>query len=334
MIGAQRAEEAEMKTILVPLDGSAVAEQVLPYARALAHILKARIHLLVVITHEQKQHLIAKYGATAPEQRGRYETDWDWERRAQTELRHAAEDYLVGQAQLLREAGLHVTYEVTSGAPPECIIDTAVNEPEALIAMATHGYSGLRRWSLGSVADKIVHAARTPVLLVRATEQLPATAWSVKRILVPLDGSALAEQALPPAIELAVHARAELLLLHVVIPLVEYAPGLSPFARPLPQSIQYPDELCEQAQQQLATTIKRFATRELVMTPVVEIGYPAEAIVDEAMSRQTDLIVMATHGYSGLRRWALGSVADKVLHTSTVPLVLVRSYGDKPARQS
>jgi nucleotide-binding universal stress UspA family protein len=153
----------------------------------------------------------------------------------------------------------------------------------------------------------------------------------LKRILVPLDGSALAELALPLAIELAGQARAELLLLQAVIPLMEFAPGLSPLTRPIPRSIQLPDILCEQAQQQLTTTIDRFAMPEVAMRPVVEQGYPAEVIVDEAARQHADLIVMATHGYSGLRRWALGSVANRVLHASPIPLMLVR--GDMAARR-
>ena len=170
-----------MKTILVPLDGSAVAEQVLPYIEQLAPILTARVHLLVVITEEQKQRLIARYAASPPEGSDRYETDWHWERRAQTQLAHAAEAYLIEQAQALRTAGLDVTFEVTSGAPAECIVDIAAGEPEALIAMATHGYSGLRRWTLGSVADKVVQTATTPVFVVRATAQPTTTGLRIRR---------------------------------------------------------------------------------------------------------------------------------------------------------
>ena len=181
-----------MKTILVPLDGSAVAEQVMAAVRLLAPIFTARVHLLVVITDEQKQHLIASFAAAPLGVAGRYETDWHWERRAQTQLADAAEAYLTDQAQALRTAGLEVTFEVTSGAPAERIVDIAASEPQALIAMATHGYSGLRRWTLGSVADKVVQATRTPIFLVRAMEQPPAGAQSWQRILVPLDGSALA----------------------------------------------------------------------------------------------------------------------------------------------
>jgi nucleotide-binding universal stress UspA family protein len=83
------------------------------------------------------------------------------------QLAHAAEAYLTEQAQALRTANLDVTFEVTSGASADRIVDVATNELQALIAMATHGYSGLRRWTLGSVADKVVRGADVPVLLQR-----------------------------------------------------------------------------------------------------------------------------------------------------------------------
>ena len=240
-------------------------------------------------------------------------------------LRQRAEVYLTARAAALREAGLDVAIIVRDGSPAEQIIAEAEHDHDTLIALATHGYSGLRRWALGSVADKVLHAATSPVFLLRAVAQPPAGVRPWKRILAPLDGLALAEQVLPLAIELASRARAELMLLHVAVPLIDYVPGLSPFSRPIPPSIAFPELLREQAQQQLAATINRFGTHDVVITPVVLFGYPAEAIVDAAIDYQTDLIVMATHGYSGLRRWALGSVADKVLHASPVPLLLVRA---------
>jgi nucleotide-binding universal stress UspA family protein len=324
-----------MKTIIVPLDGSAIAEQVLPHVGQLAATLAARVHLLVVITDAQKQRLIAQYAVAPAEAGGHHETVWQWEQRAQAELAHVAEDYLTAQAQALRAVGLDVTFAVMSGAPAERIADIAASEPEALIAMATHGYSGLRRWTLGSVADKVVHAATTPCFLVRAVEQAPSSVGPWKRILVPLDGSTLAEQALPLAIELARNTQAEVIALQVILPLAADAPGFSPFARLFPPSIAFPDGLREQAHQQLATTINRFAAHKALITPVVVFGVPAEEIINEAVQHHVDLIVMATHGYSGLRRWALGSVADKLLHASTVPLLLVRPQpGQGEARAS
>ena len=317
-----------MKTILVPLDGSAVAEQVMAAVRLLAPIFTARVHLLAVITDEQRQHLIASFAAAPLGVADRYETDWHWERRAQTQLADAAEAYLTGQAQALRTAGLTVTFEVTSGAPAERIVDIAASEQQALIAMTTHGYSGLRRWTLGSVADKVAQATRTPMILVRVMEQPPAGAQSLQRILVPLDGSALAEQALPLAIELAIRAQAELLLLHAVWPFAASAPGLLPFHRP-PPMIDFPAQGHAQALQQLHEVIKRWHPPELAMLPMVTSGEPAQEIIDMAAREHADLIVMATHGYSGVRRWALGSVADKVLHSTTTPLLLVRAQSQE-----
>jgi nucleotide-binding universal stress UspA family protein len=311
-----------MKTILVPLDGSAVAEQVMPVVRQLAPILTARVHLLVVITDAQKQDLIAQFAAD-PQAAGQYETDWHWEHRAQAQLTHAAEDYLDGQAQALRIAGLEVTFEVASGAPAEQIVDIAASEPRALIAMTTHGYSGLQRWTLGSVADIVIQAARTPVLLVRAVAHPPASAQPLRRILAPLDGSALAEQALPLAIELAVCAQAELLLFQAVRPLVASALGLLPLHRP--PTIDFPAPEHAQALQQLAGVAQRWHLAELAVLPVVTSGEPAQAIVETAASEHANLIVMATHGYTGVRRWALGSVADRVLHAVSTPLLLVRA---------
>jgi len=314
-----------MKTILVPLDGSATAEQVLPHIRLLAPILAARVRLIRVVSDEEIARVLAHDGALAHELGERSSLRPRSAEQLRDLLRQRAADYLGARAAELREAGIDVDVVVRDGSPAEHIIAVAEHDHISLIAMATHGYSGLRRWTLGNVADKVLHAATTPIFLVRATEQAPASVRPLQRILVPLDGSTLAEQALPLAIELARRAPAELILLHVIVPLVEYVPGLSPFNRPLPSSIAFPDVLREQAQQLLTATISRFGAPEVAMTPMVILGYPAEEIIDAAIERQADLIVMATHGYSGLRRWALGSVADKVLHASIIPLVLVRA---------
>ena len=313
-----------MKTILIPLDGSALAEQVLPHVRLLAPILAARVRLLRVVSDEEVACVLAHDGALAHELGERSPVRHPSAEQLRDLLRQRAADYLAARAVQLREAGVEADVVVRDGSPAEQIIAVAEHEHETVIAMVTHGYSGLRRWTLGSVADKVLHAATTPIFLVRATAPTPAGAIALQRIMVPLDGSAIAEQALPLAIRLARSARAELILLQVVAPPVEYVPGLSPFSRPLPESIQFPDVLREQAQQQLSAAIDRFGTSEVAMRPVVMLGYPAEEIVDAAMARQADLIVMATHGYSGLKRWALGSVADKLLHASTIPLLLVR----------
>jgi nucleotide-binding universal stress UspA family protein len=313
-----------MRTILVPLDGSALAEHVLPYAQALAALLEARLHLLRVIPDSALEHgdtfgydLAAIYGVAEA-----ITARQEHERRMRELLRERAESYLARQAAALAHQGFDVGTEVRFGPPAEMIVETAEGEHVALIAVATHGYSGLKRWALGSTADKVVHATCTPVLLVRGEA---AEAPQLRRVLLPLDGSPLAQQALPLAAELAARARGELVLLRAIVPTVEIIAGLAPATR---MPVQYEDltePMREFAQQELEDLAAQLRAEVPRVIPLAPVGSAAELIVDEAVLHHADLIVMATHGYGGLRRWALGSTADKVLHATTTPLILVRA---------
>ena len=118
--------------------------------------------------------------------------------------------------------------------------------------------------------------------------------------------------------ELSTHARAELLLFRVVLPTVEAYHGTL-----LPADVQ--NMLRDHAQAELRTLAGELRPHEVPVKTATVIGYPAEEIVEAAARRQIDLIVMATHGYGGLKRWALGSVADKVLHAAPTPLLLVHA---------
>lgn len=307
-----------MKMILVPLDTSALAEQILPYVRSLARILPAKIHLLHVIADGERERMLASDYAVVYELGGPAMVERVREQRVWGLRRRRAEEYLGSQAALLREAGLEVEEEVCVGAPADSIVEVAEREHVALIAMATHGYSGLRRWALGSVADKVVRATPAPLLIVRDHERKLARTWAPRRIMVPLDGSPIARQALPLAIELAAGARAELILLQAIVPAIEAYPGVT-----LPAGIQL--ALRAQARRELDALAGEFRPYHISITTALVTGAAAEVIVDEAARRQADLIVMATHGYGGLQRWALGSVADKTLHATTTPLVLVRA---------
>jgi len=290
-----------MKTILVPLDGSILAEQVLPYAGILAPMLEARICLLRVVEDTEENGLPADtngatYGVGAP-------LATQQKRRAHSLelLSQIAERSLESHAALLHAAGLDVVVDVRCGRAADVIAEAALNQHVALIALASHGYHGLKRWTLGSVADNVVHATSIPVLIVRG--MAPACAPTINRIIVPIDGSALACQALPLATELARSAHAELILIQAVASAA----------------------LRNQATSMLGSLADQLRTHEVDVRTRVVTGHAAEVLVDEAAQCRADLIVMATHGYGGLRRWALGSVADKVLHTSATPLILVRA---------
>lgn len=312
-----------MQPILVPLDGSVLAEQALVPAQALAASLGAAVHLLHVVSEADRYHVLLEeetvarqlgygYGVSAATQPTLSRDTW-------LTLRQNAEAYLESQAERLQEAGLQVTSEVRLGVPADVIVEVAESRHTGMIVMATHGYSGLKRWALGSVTDKVVHAAPVPVLVVRGSE-LPRSAYHFHRILVPLDGSPLARQALPLAIEMAIQHQAEIVLMTVVVPqMAEFGVGF------LPPSEQDLQALRERLLAEMGGFAEMLRQHSIVVTPVVVEGLAAESIVDLAERRASDLIVMATHGYSGLRRWALGSVADRVLHETKVPLLLVRA---------
>lgn len=314
-----------MKTILVPLDGSALAEQVLPYVRLFAPLLNANVRLMRVIETVERDievsdvlSSIYSTGETPERARARQEE-------ALRRLRETVESYLSSHVMLLRSAGINASAEVYIGSPAEMIIDTAETLSPALIAMATHGYSGLKRWTLGSTTDKVVHATNTPVLIVRGQAQLSDKPPALRRLLVPQDGSVFARQALPIASELALRADAKLLLLEAIDP--RSLPEPHRLARSQFELEELPLELMRQANTELNMLITGLRSKGIAARSIVHMGTAAETIVEHVIREHVDLVVMATHGYSGLQRWRLGSVADKVLHASTAPLLLVRPAG-------
>ncbi|MEN9934354.1 MAG: hypothetical protein RLZZ387_933 [Chloroflexota bacterium] len=312
-----------MKTIIVPLDGSTLAEQVLPYVELYASLLHAEVVLVRVVTDEEQQQFRLLHAADAsirllPLPEPPHEVD------VPLILAERARAYLDTQMGCLQTAGLSVAVSVRTGSPAEAIAEVASRYTDPLIMLATHGYSGLRRWTLGSTADRVVHIANVPVFVVRARAEA-AQPLTLRRVLVPLDGSALAAQALPVALELAGAARAELILLQAVLPFNELAPAFAPLGRPIPMPVALLDEEHERVRRQLRTMAEQLSRPELTVTPAAELGYPADVILDEAEKYHADLIVLATHGRSGLRHWVLGSVADKVLHATRTPLLLVRA---------
>src|SRR5262245_31002742 len=198
-----------MNTILVPLDGSTLAERVLPHVRALASMLGARVCLLEVVgagdyDNDLTETLIGAYGIVESLEALQERKRDEWE-----VMRKHAEGYFATQAVYLREAGLVVETEVNAGSPARIIVEVAREQHATLIAMATHGYGGIKRWTLGSVTDQVVHTATTPVFVVQGAEPERQAAPAIKPILVPLDGSAFARQALPLAAELAASTNAD-----------------------------------------------------------------------------------------------------------------------------
>jgi nucleotide-binding universal stress UspA family protein len=189
--------------------------------------------------------------------------------------------------------------------------------------MSTHGRGALARVWLGSVAAALVRQAPAPVLLVRPQEAYthPAHEPLFRHVLIPLDGSPSAEQALEPAIGVGTLTEARYTLLQAIDPLIAehtrppYAAGLD--RRLLP-------EVRAHATAYLERVAAGLRARALHVEAALVVGTPAQAISDYVRTHAVDLIAMATHGHGGLSHLLLGSVADAVVHTSDVPVLLER----------
>ncbi len=317
-----------MHTVLIPLDGSALATQALPHARLVARLLAARIVLVHVVLETEIRSLL-KQEVGLPAYTGiSYTTVWQREEELYARLRQQGEGYLHQIADDLAAEGFAVQVDVHFGAPAPCIVASACTHAATMIVMATHGYGGLRRWALGSVTDRVVQSSNVPVLVVRGHRHVlrsPALPPQMTRILVPLDGSQLAEQALPIARMLAETAHADLHLFQAVFPISGALYPSELLTSPDVEPDALHKSICRNATSYLeyvSSTLHHPSYRVSVGTTV---GHPAEAILIEAEQQHADLIVMVTHGYGGLQRWTLGSVTDKVLHATTIPILIIRA---------
>ena len=273
-------------TVLVPLDGSPLADRALPYAAALA---KA----------EGNQLLLVRALSSA-------------------ESQHEAEADLTAVADRLSSSGLVVDVVVRRGDAAWVITETARAQSRCLIVMSTHGRSGIGRWIYGSVADQVLRQADVPVVLVPPTCD---RAWKTDgplRILAPLDGSDLAEEALTVISDLAARSRAELILLRVVEP-PTYA-----FADAYPSPLYEPEADAAEAERYLNDVASAIRPKSDAVKTRIAVGFPAATIAATAGEENADLIAMATHASGGLTRLVMGSVATGTLQRANVPLMLLR----------
>jgi nucleotide-binding universal stress UspA family protein len=282
-----------MHAILVPLDGTAQSQRVLPCAEALA--LGTDGWLLLM---------------EAAEGHAFYEEDARLARRTAVA---AAEQYLAELERSERGHGVAAARVVLEGPPVPAILAAAESSDADLIVMATHARRGLDRLVAGSVAEEVLGRSSVPVLLVPPGAVEPPPSEGVLRVLVPLDGSRLAEAALEVAAALAPPSRLELLLLRVAAP-----PDRADARRPLASQT-------VAARVRADDRLRRLRAAGAVVTTEVRAGRdPAATIAAVARERSCHLIAMATHGRSGLARLLLGSVAAATLTRASVPVLLVR----------
>lgn len=260
------------RRILVPLDGSPLAEQALHRMEPLLSGPGTEIVLL---------HALSSTG---------------------TEQQHAQADmesYLAGLEQGLEASGFRVRTLIRQGPAPEVVLETLDSEKATLLALTTHGRTGLDRWAFGSVSDTVIRGSPVPVLVFRSFG--PPMPFNPVNLLVAVDASGLSREAIPPAAALARRSKGRLLLLHV------------------------DDEEHAHVPEPELRAVYDLARQEGVEAlPLLRTGDPATKILEAAAEEQADLIVMTTHGRSGVGRWVLGSVAENVLRRADRPVLMVR----------
>lgn len=294
------------KKIVVPLDGSLLAEQTLTFLPRFASPIETHLDLVSVV-----QPWVYALGMTEATPLS-----------VINELHESWQSYLHQQEVQLASLGYSVRAHIPEGDVAEEILALAENEKADLIAMSTHGRSGFSRLALGSVAERVLQNTTVPLLLVRDSLALQTQA-PLKHLLSPLDGSSHAEKAVPIAIEMAKQTGAELTLLRVIQELDEHNRRLLfKDEQEAQQSLQSWTALSTRYLEQVAYNL--YADGVKVHAEIL-VGDPDQTICATAETLPADLIVMSTHGRSGMARWMYGSVANKVLRSASCPILLVRN---------
>lgn len=294
--------------VLLPLDGSPLAECVLPHAVALAQAFGARITLLRVLAPPDDDD---ECGSP-------FIDPVVWSVR-----RQAAESYLVRAAERLQDLALTINYVLLEGPPAQRVVEFAWDNDVDLIILSSHGRSGLSRWNVSSVVQKILNLANLSVLIVRAYSSQPTalTGLRYRSMLVPVDGSSRAECALAAAGVLAREHQAQLTLVHAI------ERPTFPRRAPLSQEdvelvellVERNREAAEEYLRDLIAVVPGDARSQLLVS-----ADGATSLHELVETGETDLVVMSAHGRSGKNRWPFGSLTTSFIQYGGTPLLIVQ----------
>lgn len=312
--------------ILVPLDGSTRAEQALPIVARLAHASQGTITLLHVV---DLIHNTLAFGITAPYI-------------AQNTIEDAFSDarrYLEQQRQKPCLEGIRVQTQVVGGNPAEVIIDQATDSPVDLIVICSHGYTGMKRWIMGSVAEKVARYALVPVLVLHEEKPLSTQrdfdGYGTLRVLVPLDTAPRSQDSLVPAAELAAAlstpGQGELHLAQMIkVPENANAAQKEELFRAARQNLaaisqSIRDGLVTRFGPELHPTLTWSVSQaDDIAEGIVRVAETDKELTTSGEKGAYDLIAMTTHGAGGSHWWPVGSIAERVLRATDLPILIVR----------
>jgi nucleotide-binding universal stress UspA family protein len=297
-----------LERILLPLDGSELAETAIPYVRDLAGQLEAEVYLLHACPPEHKEQTKEHelyLNNVAEKLRQRIKEDWQPSREPKVQA------------------------EVIPDDPVKAIFDYVKQKSISMVALTSHGASGLRAWAMGSVADRVVRGVGVPTLLIRIKEGriIPEKKGLIQKILLPLDTSDASGISIPYAVQLAKKLKASIDLFSMVQTIyAQNVVGMGGMGGDFVGNLDSVDvaskKYTEEYLQGIADEIRK-AGVEVTQTSLVSMDAAFE-ILEMEKKIQPDLVVMATRGRSNIARWALGSVAEKVLREGDRPILMVK----------
>lgn len=296
--------------ILVPLDQSKLAESTLPHVVAVAKAFDAQLALLHVLERGECQDQAQV-------------DSLDWHLR-----KVEAQAYLDGLRQRWHAAGLKTESVVLEGPAAERIIEYAHEQAFDLIALSSHGRSGLSGWNVSSVVQKVICRAHNSILLTRAYDPIiDENGVRYRRILIPLDGSQRAESVLPLAIRLARERQAELLLAHVLV-----RPEMMQRTPLSPEDNELVERLIERNRREATHYLEQLQTRlpETTQTRLLVGNGVAAALHDLVEKDQIDLVVLSAHGYSSEKYRPYGATVTSFVAYGATPMLI---FQDMPARE-
>jgi nucleotide-binding universal stress UspA family protein len=296
-----------LEHILLPLDGSALAERVLPHAVSLAQAFDSRLTLLRVVYHDDDSDTQS------------FVNPMDWQMR-----KIEAESYLKSVQQRLEEVGVDTAAEIIEGKPAQQIVDYAYANDINFIILSSHGSSGASEWNINSTVQKVLLRAIIPVMIIRAYQEPHENLEGLeyKKLLLPLDGSKRAECTLPLAESISEVQDSEILLTHIVEE--PYLPCQIPLDDEESQVLERLNEINQKESERYLKQIKERLKTDHVDVIIERSKKPTVSLHNIIDREQVDVVILCAHGYSGDNRWPYGKVALNFIAFGTTPLIIVQ----------